>query len=95
MWRHVGARCLQGFGCASLFSSRIVSTRLFWEIHRGPRSMIVASLKASGNSNLQVATGLAGPYTVSFCFLKPLACLAAMKSFSNTKPMSCCNISEM
>ena len=84
MWRHVGARCLQGFGCATLFSSRIVSTSLFWEVHCGPGSMIGASLKASGTSALQVATGLAGPCTVPFCFLKPLACLAAVKSFTNT-----------
>lgn len=95
MWRRVGARCLQGFGCAILFSSRVVSTRLFWEIHCGPRSMIGASLRASGSSTLQVATGLVGPYTVSFCFLKPLACLAARKSFTNTEAMSCCNTSEM
>lgn len=94
MWRHVGARCLQAFGWAIPFSSRIVSTRLFREIHCRSRSMIGASLTASPNSALQVATGVAAP-TVSFCLLKPLAFLAAVEPFTNTKPVTCCSISEM
>lgn len=78
MWRHADARCLQGFGCAVLISRRIVSTRLFWEIHCGPTSTSCASFKASGSGTPLGVSESAGPCVVSCCCLKLPACLAAI-----------------